>query len=381
MNGSKTNKTVRVGLIGAGFIGRSHATAYVNQCQFGSDIKVELTVVCDPFEAAAKELAESHGFSRYTSNWHEVVEADDVDLVCICTPNNTHCEIAKEAARHGKAINCEKPLGMDGDEAEEAARVIKACGVTATCGFNTMKIPVIAHAKRVIDSGELGELVSFRGSYDTDGLADPSAPHAWRMLAKNSKIGAMGDLAAHVLSISQYLLGDITAVSGMTKIVYDKRRDAKGTVQPVENDDVAQFLCRYANGGVGYISSSRVAPGRKQAEVFEAQFTKGIITFSLERMNEINIYRHSDAPTDQGFKNIIAAPGHGEFGKFWSGAGIGIGYEDLKTIEEHHVLENLINGTKPVVDFVFAAKINRVLDAVLESAETGAWVDVKPVNV
>lgn len=375
------SKTIRVGLIGAGFIGRSHATAYVNQCQFGSEIKVDLVVVADPVEAAAKALAESHGFRRYTTDWHEVVTAGDVDLVCICTPNSQHCEIAMEAARNGKAINCEKPLGMDGDEAEAAAKVIKECGVKATCGFNTMKIPVIAYAKQVIDSGELGELVSFRGSYDTDGLADPNAPHAWRMLAKNSTLGSMGDLAAHVLSISQYLLGDIVSVSGMTTIVYDQRKDNSGNTQPVENDDVAQFLCRYANGGIGYISSSRVAPGRKQAEVFEAQFTKGIITFSLERLNEINIYRHADAPVDQGFKNIIAAPGHGEFGKFWSGPGIGIGYEDLKTIEEHHILENIVNDTQPVVDFVFAAKINRVMDAVLESSKTGSWVDVKPVKI
>ncbi|MDO4175751.1 MAG: Gfo/Idh/MocA family oxidoreductase [Eubacteriales bacterium] len=374
-------KTIRIGLVGAGFIGRSHATAYVNQCQFGSDIKIQLVVVADPVEGAAKELAESHGFLRYTTDWHEVVTANDVDLVCICTPNSLHCEIAMEAARHGKHVNCEKPLGMNGDEAEKAAKEIEACGVIATCGFNTMKIPVIAYAKQVIDSGELGELVCFRGSYDTDGLADPNAPHAWRMLAKNSLLGSMGDLAAHVLSISQYLLGDIVAVSGMTEIVYRERKDAKGRVQPVENDDVAQFLCRYANGGIGYISSSRVAPGRKQGEVFEAQFTRGTITFSLERMNEINIYRLDGKPTDLGFKNIIVAPGHGEYGQFWSGPGIGIGYEDLKTIEEHDLLDNIVNGTKPVVDFVFAAKINRVMDAVMESAKTGAWVDVKPVNV
>lgn len=375
------SRIIKVGLIGAGFIGRSHATAYVNQCQFGSDIKVELVVVADPVEAAAKALAESHGFLRYTTDWHKVTAAEDVDLVCICTPNSLHCEIAMDAARHGKAINCEKPLGMDGDESERAAQVIRECGVPAACGFNTMKIPVIAYAKQVIDSGELGELVSFRGSYDTDGLADPDAPHAWRMLAKNSKLGSLGDLAAHVLSISQYLLGDIVSVSGMTTIVYPERKDSQGEIQPVENDDVAQFLCRYANGGIGYISSSRVAPGRKQAEVLEAQFTKGIITFSLERMNEINIYRHADAPTDQGFKNIITAPGHGEYGQFWSGPGIGIGYEDLKTIEEHHILQNIVDGTKPVADFAFAAKIDRVMEAVLESAETGAWVDVKPVRV
>ena len=270
---------------------------------------------------------------------------------------------------------------MNGDESEQAARAVKECGVIATCGFNTIKIPVIAYAKEIIDSGELGELVLFRGSYDTDGLADPDAPHAWRMLAKNSLLGSMGDLAAHVLSISQYLLGDITAVTGMTGILYSQRKDSAGNLQPVENDDVAQFLCRYQNGGIGYISSSRVAPGRKQGEVFEAQFTKGIITFNLERMNEINIYRHTDKPVDQGFKTIISAPGHGEYGKFWGGPGIGIGYQDLKTIEERHVLENIVNSTTPAVDFVFAAKIDRVMEAVLESAKTGRWVDVKPVKV
>lgn len=215
---------------------------WVKLCQFGSEIKVELMVVADPVEAAAKALAESHGFSRYTADWHEVVRAQDVDMVCICTPNSLHCEIAMEAARNGKAINCEKPLAMDGDEAQEAARVISQCGVVATCGFNTVKIPVIALAKEVIDSGELGELVSFRGSYDTDGLANPDAPHAWRMLAKNSLLGSMGDLAAHVLSISQYLFGDISAVSGMTEIIYKQRKDRDGMLQPVENDDIAQFL-------------------------------------------------------------------------------------------------------------------------------------------
>lgn len=373
-------KEIRVGLIGAGFIGRSHATAYVNQCQFGDEMKVKLVVVADPAEEMAKSLAESHGFLRYTTDWHDVVNADDVDLVCICTPNSLHCEIAMAAARSGKAISCEKPLGMDGEEAEAAAKVIKETGVAAACGFNMIKIPVIAYAKQVIDSGELGELVSFRGSYDTDGLATPDAPYAWRLSARGSKLGSMGDLAAHVLSISQYLFGDIDSVSGMTKIVYPERRDANGQLQPVENDDVAQFLCRYSNGGIGYFSSSRVAPGRKQGEVFEAQFTKGIITFSLERMNEINIYRHSDKPEDQGFKNIIVAPGHGEYGRFWSGPGIGLGYEDLKTIEEHHILENIVRKTKPAADFVFAAKINRVMDAVLESAQTGMWVDVKKVS-
>ena len=375
------SKTVRVGLIGAGFIGRSHATAYANQCQFGSDIKVELKIVADPNVEAAKALAASHGFERFSADWHDVTSANDVDLVVICTPNNMHCEAAIEAAKNKKHVMSEKPLAVDGDEAEVAAKAIKESGVKAACGFNTMKIPVIAYAKTLIESGKLGQLVSFRGSYDTDGLSDPNAPHAWRMLAKNSILGSMGDLAAHVLSISQYLLGDIDKVIGMTDIIYKERKDAKGNIQPVENDDVAQFICRYKNGGMGYISSNRVAPGRKQAEVFEAQFTKGVISFSLERMNEINVYISGDLPTDQGFKNIIVAPGHGEFASFWSGAGIGIGYEDSKSIEAHDILDNIVNDTYPVADFVFAAKINRVMDAALESVKTGVWTTVKEINI
>lgn len=115
--------------------------------------------------------------------------------------------------------------------------------------------------------------------------------------------------------------------------------------------------------------------------MLEAQFTKGILTFNLERMNEIQIYHHSDVATRQGFKTILAAPGHGEYGQFWSGPGIGLGYEDLKSIETHHILENLANRTEPEIDFVFAAKVNRVMDAVLESAKSGRWVDVKPVEI
>lgn len=373
--------TIRVGLIGAGFIGHKHAAAYISQRQFGSDIMVELKAVCDANEATAKALMEDYGFERIETDWHKIVSADDIDLVCICTPNNMHCEIAMEAARNGKAINCEKPLGMDGHQSEQAAKTIEKYGVIATCSYNTVKVPVIAYVKKVIGSGRLGRFVSFRGSYDTDRLASSDAPHEWRMLTKYSRIGALGDLALNILAISQYLIGDITEVCGMMSLVYDKRMNAEGIMLPVENEDVAQFLCKYANGGIGYISSNRVAAGCKQTCTFEAQFTKGTIRFSIERMNEIDIYYSDDSAEDCGFKKIIAAPEHGSYGKIWSSPGMGLGFEELKIIEEHDLLENIAYGTKPEVDFVFAAKIDCVLEAVVESAKRKVWMKVKTLDI
>lgn len=376
-------KKIRMGLIGGGFIGRAHATAYKNIMPiFGPEIRPELVVMADANETVAKRIQESHQFARCTTDWREVVDAPDVDAVCVSTPNNSHCEISIAAAKKGKHILCEKPLGMDGDEAMAAAKAVAETGVVAAVGFNMVQAPVTQYAKELYTSGRLGDLVSFRGVYDTDGLSYDGVKHEWRMLKKNSTIGALGDLGAHTLSVSQFILGDIAEVCGMTKIVFPERPDPKDAdrMLPVENEDTGQCMFTYKNGGMGQLVSSRVGVGRKQNCTYEIQGTKGTVYWTLERMNELKFYTHGRDRREEGFKLIQTSPGHGEYGHFFGGQAIEIGYEDLKIIENYKFLCNIAEGSRPEIDFVFGAKINCVLDALLESDAGRKWVKVRSVN-
>ncbi len=373
-------KTIGVGLVGAGFMGRTHATAYNNvRPVFGSDIVPSLEIVADVSEEAARQTAQIFGFKRWTTNWEDVVTDPNVDLVDITTPNSMHAPISVAAAQNGKHILCEKPLALDADEAKRVTEAIKKANVISAVGFNYIQNPIQEYVKRLIDSGELGEVVNFRGSYDQDYYASDDTKHEWRFYKSASASGALGDLASHTISLSQYLVGDITKVNGMTKIVVPERPDPKdeSKMLPVENDDVVQFMFEYENGAIGTIFSNRLGCGRKMSLTYEIQLTRGCILFTQERQNEVQIYRMDDSPQEQGFKTVLIAPGHGEFSHFFSGAGIGLGYADQKTIEVYHILKNIAEQTESDIDFEFGCKINMVIDAVLDSAETGRWINVE----
>ena len=377
-------KKIRIGIIGAGFIGNVHAGAYQNiQHYYGNDIIPELVAVADINEEKAKRLCEKHNMNRYTTDWKEIVTADDIDAVVIATYNDSHVPIAIEAAKNGKHIHSEKPLGMSGEETEMAVKAIEESGVVASVAFNTCKHPVQEYVKRIIASGELGEVISFRGSSDQDFyLDDPTHKQdfVWRMTKKYAGSGALSDLAAHTISLSQYIVGDIESVSGITKILFPQRPDYydESKIYDVDNDDIVQFTYKYKNGALGYIVSSRVAAGRKMGVDYEIQLTKGSVKFTLEHMNEVQIYRHHENPDERGFKTVMVAPGHGDYSKFYGGAGIEIGYSDGKIIDAYHFLKNVSEGSKPEIDFCFGDKVNKVIDAVLESADAdGAWTKVK----
>lgn len=373
-------KKIKIGLVGAGFMGRTHTTAYKNVTNvFGDEVVPELEIVADVNEENAKQLCRQYGFKRWTTDWHEVVTDKNVDLVDITTPNSSHCPIAIEAAKNGKNVYCEKPLAMNAKEAKEATSAVEEADIVTAQGFNYVENPIQAYVKQLIQSKELGEVVNFRGSYDQDYYAEDDQKHEWRMFKSASASGALGDLASHTISLSQYLVGDITEVCGMTGIVVPERPDAKdpSKMLPVENDDIVQFMFKYDNGAMGTIFSNRLACGRKMSLTYEIQLTRGCILFTQERQNEVQIYRHDDPKTERGFKTVLIAPGHGEFGRFFGGAGIGLGYADQKTIEAYHTLKCVAENKKSEIDFRFGCKVNMVIDAVLESAEKRDWVEVK----
>lgn len=372
-------KKIRIGLVGAGFMGRTHAQAYrsINNI-FGDEVVPELVVATDVNEVNAKALAEKYGFARWTTDWKEVVDDPGVDLVDITATNDMHCPIAVAAAAAGKDVYCEKPLAMTAQEAREAVRVVEDAKVVTTVGFNYICNPIQVYVKELIESKELGEVVNFRGFYDQDYYNDPDQKHEWRMYKSASASGALGDLASHTISLSQFLVGDIADVCGMTKIVVAKRPDPKdpAVMLPVENDDVVQFMFNYENGACGTIFSNRIAAGRKMSLGYEIQLTNGCIVFTQERQNEVQIYRHDDDKKERGFKTVLIAPGHGEYDKFYGGAGIGLGYADQKTIEAYHMLKCAAERKPSEIDFRFGMKVMQVIDAVLESAETARWVKV-----
>lgn len=373
-------KKVKIGLVGAGFMGRTHSTAYksINNI-FGDEVVPELVVVADVSADNAKALAEKYGFQRWTTDWHEVVSDPEVELVDITTPNASHCPIAIEAAKNGKHVYCEKPLSMTAAEAVEATGVVEHAGVISSVGFNYVRNPIQQYVKELIASGELGEVVNFRGMYDQDYYNDPAQKHEWRMFKSASASGALGDLASHTLSLSQYLIGDIDEVCGQTKIVVPERPDPKdpSKMLPVENDDVVQFMFNFSSGACGTIFSNRIAAGRKMSLGYEIQMTNGCIVYNQENQNQVQIYRHDDDKRERGFKTVLIAPGHGEYDKFYGGAGICLGYADQKTIEVYHTLKCVADKTPCEIDFRFGTKVMQVIDAVLASAETRQWVKVR----
>ncbi|MCL7748493.1 Gfo/Idh/MocA family protein [Halalkalibacter alkaliphilus] len=371
---------VRIGLVGAGWMGKAHTNAFINALMaFGPEAgKPVFEVVSDVSESAAKAASEQLGYLRYTIDWKEVVTDERVDVVDIATPNAFHYEIAKAALENGKHIYCEKPLTLSAVQSEELAELAKQKGVVNYVGYNNVMNPANAYIKELVDSGKLGKIVKFTGTYDQDGLLDESLPITWRHINKFSGSGSLGDLGSHLLSVSQYILGNIESVNALSKIVIEERPVSTGSTElaKVENDDVISILANYENGALGMISSSRIAAGRKNYLTYEIQGTKGTVYYSLERMNEVNVYFTSDHAADRGFRQVFLSPEHKGYSAFYPAAGIAIGYNDMKVLEAHELLSAVSNGTPYVCDFAFGASIDKTVDAILKSAEEKNWVDV-----
>jgi predicted dehydrogenase len=373
-------KEIRIGLVGAGWMGKAHTNAFLNALMlFGPECgKPVFEVVSDVNPQAAKIACEKLGFSRWTESWHEVVTDKNVDVVDIATPNAFHYEIAKAALENGKHVYCEKPLTLSAEQSKELAELAKQKGVVNYVGYNNVMNPAIAYIKELVTSGKLGNIMRFSGTYDQDGLLDPTLPITWRHINKYSGSGALGDLGSHLLSISQFILGDITSVNALSKIVIPKRPKHVGSTElaDVENDDLIIILAEYENGAAGTIGASRVATGRKNYLAFEIQGTDGSVCYSLERMNEVNVYFISDHSADRGFRNVLLGPDHKGYSAFYPASGIAIGYNDMKVLEAHELLSAIAEGKQYTCNFEFGWKIDRTVSAILKSAAERTWVEI-----
>ena len=378
-------KEIRIGLVGSGWMGKAHSSALADaEMLFGPDYgTASFEIVADANEEAAKSAQKKIGFKRISTDWHDVVTDPNVDLVDIATPNAFHYVVAKAALENGKNVYCEKPLSISAEESRELAELAAEKGVVNYVGFNNTQNPANAYVRELVQSGALGKIMRFTGTYDQDQLLDESLPITWRHINKLAGSGALGDLCSHLLSVSQMIMGDMSEVLGVQSIVIPERPVKAGSTEmgKVENDDLITFLVKYENGAIGDFSSSRVATGRKNYFYYEIQGTEGSVVYDLERMCEVQVYFKADADKDNGrdcgFRTVLLNPLMKGYSAFQPAGGISIAYNDMKILEVHALFDAITNGADYVTDFEFGYKIDRTVAAVIESSKTHEWVDVK----
>lgn len=371
-------KEIHIGLIGAGWMGKAHTTAFHNaKMIFGDDMPV-FEMVSDVNEEQVKNFAQKMGYKRYTTNWMDIITDPMIDLVDIATPNCMHFEMAKAALEHGKHIFCEKPLSLSAEQSRILAYMAKEKNVVNYCGFSNIMNPANQYVKELIQSGKLGKIMRVHATYDQDMLLDPEIPIAWRHINKFAGSGALGDLCSHLLSVFQMILGDIDEVIGVDSIVIPERPIKAGLkeLQKVENDDIITFLIKYKNGIIGDISSSRVATGRKNYFYYEIQGTEGTVVYNLERMCEVQVYFKADADRDNGrdcgFRTVLLNPEHEGFKYFQPAGGIAIAFDDMKTLQAHTLMQAL-HGKDYICNFEMGAKVDGIINAVLKSIKSRRW--------
>lgn len=376
-------KKVRIGLIGTGYIGRCHAIAYAQApTVFDLEGELQLEYLAEITPELAAQKAKEFGFKRSTGNWMDVVQDPDVDVVDICTPNFLHKDIALAAIANGKHVYSEKPLALNAADAKLMYEAAKKAGVKTLVGFNYIKNPTTQLAREIIERGEIGEIIHFYGTHNEDYLAGDTIPLDWHCLKAKAGLGALGDLAAHIVQMSQYLLGsEIRQVIGDMETVIKQRPNPQDLSQlvAVENEDQATALVRFANGCMGTIETSRIACGRKMGLSYVITGTKGSITYTQERMAELKLYLHNDDPARQGFKTILTGPLHPDYKNFCISAGHGIGFNDQKTVEIRDLVNGIANNCEMYPDFEEGFKVSRILDAIALSCQQKRWVKVEEI--
>ncbi len=379
----------RVGLIGSGFMGRAHAYALAAMPRlFDLRAAPSLELLADVDDETAARAAAALGFRRSTGDWRSLVADPAVDLVDITAPNVFHKEMALATIEAGKPVYCEKPLAPNAAEAKDMVDAAEAAGIPTAVGFNYVKNPISALAKDIIQSGEIGEVFSYRGHHFEDYMIDPEAPFTWRHDPAGGD-GVVGDLASHAISMARFLLGDIIAICANRDTLFRQRpggsdRDSpfersigsEKDMRPVNVADHARALVEFSNGAKGTLEASWVATGRKMNLAAEITGTKGAVRFDFERLNELELYTSGQPVGREGFKRILAGPDHPPYAAFTPAPGHQLGFNDMKIIEVRDLTMALANNEKPWPDFREAWEVQRVVDALTLSSRERVWLQI-----
>ncbi|KDN21950.1 Gfo/Idh/MocA family protein [Amycolatopsis rifamycinica] len=378
---SPGRETIGIGMVGHAFMGAVHSHAWRSVHRFFDPPLVpRLAVLGGRDETRARVAAAKFGWEDVETDWRKLVTRDDVGLVDVCTPGDSHAEIAIAALEAGKHVLCEKPLANSVAEAEamaEAARRARERGVRAMVAFNYRRVPALAHARNLVASGALGEIRHVRSVYLQDWLSDAQAPMTWRLRRESAGSGALGDLGAHIVDAAQFVTGDvITGVSALTNTFVKQRPAENGGTDEVTVDDTALFLARLSGGAVATFEATRFALGRKNAMRLEVNGSKASLAFDFEAMNELQWYEGTG--TEAGFRRILVTePQHPYVGAWWPPGHL-LGYEHTFTHEVADLLDAIGAGTDPAPSFDDGLRVQRVLDAVEKSAAAQArWTSVE----
>ncbi|WP_409491239.1 Gfo/Idh/MocA family protein [Amycolatopsis sp. cmx-11-12] len=383
---STARETIGIGMVGHAFMGAVHSHAWRSVHRFFTPPLIpRLAVLGGRDEVRAKAAAERFGWEDVETDWRALIARDDVDLVDICTPGDSHAEIAIAALEAGKHVLCEKPLANTLAEAEamaEAAAKARANGVRSMVAFNYRRVPALAHARKLVASGALGEIRHVRSVYLQDWLSDPLSPMTWRLHKDKAGSGALGDLGAHIVDAAQFVTGEkITGVSALTNTFVKERPDGNGGTGRVTVDDTALFLGRFTGGAVASFEATRFALGRKNAMRLEINGSKASLAFDFESMNELSWFDGGQPATEAGFRRILVTePEHPYVGVWWPPGHL-LGYEHTFTNEVADLLTAIGDGTDPEPSFEDGLRVQQVLDAVERSAaEEARWTAVPGVT-
>jgi predicted dehydrogenase len=373
-------KTIHVGIVGTRFMGRAHSNAWIDVPNFFDvPLRPVLRAACgrDPVTLAA--FAQRFGWQTTETSWERLVARDDIDLVDIATSNATHLPIAVAAARAGKHLLCEKPLALNADEARRMLDAAREAGVRHMVAFNYRRVPAIALARQLIQAGKIGRVFHFNAVYYQDWLVDPQFPLNWRQDVQEAGSGARGDLAAHIVDLARFLVGEVEAVSGAQETFIKERpyADGRGT-GPVTVDDATLFLTRFQNGALGSLMSTRYATGRKNFLRLELFGSEGSLIFNLERLNELEFYSRSDPAAERGFRTIMVTDRSHPYLNAWWPAGHILGWEHTFIHEVADLLGAIARDEAASPDFYDGLRCQQVLDAAARSAVEGRWITLPP---
>lgn len=373
-----------VGMVGYSFMGAAHSQGWRTVGRvFDLPVRPVLSAVCGRDGSAVRAAADRLGWAAAETDWRALVARDDVDLIDICTPGDSHAQIAIAALDAGKHVLCEKPLANTVEEAEamaEAAERARARGQVAMVGFNYRRVPALALARQMVADGRLGTLRHVRLTYLQDWLVDPDFPLTWRLRKDRAGSGALGDLGAHIVDLAQFLVGEpVAGVSALTETFVRERPLLDGASSglaaeggagagQVTVDDAAVFTGRFPSGALASFEATRFAAGRKNALRLELNGSDGSLAFDLERLNELSFHDHTEPATSSGFRRILVTePGHPYLEAWWP-PGHGLGYEHTFVHQARDLLHAIATGGIAEPSFADGLGVQRVLAAVEESA-------------
>ncbi len=374
-------KNLSVGLIGYNFMGKAHSNAWRQAGRFFDlPASVRMKTLCGRSAGPVQEAAMQLGWENTTTDWREVVADPGIDIIDITTPNDTHAEIAMAAAAAGKAVLCEKPLGLDMAQCEAMVAAVEKAGVVNMVCHNYRRIPAIALARKMISDGAIGDRIyHFRARYAQDWIADPQFPMVWRLQSEIAGSGAHGDIDAHIIDLGRYLVGEVAEVCGLMETFVKHRPLQAGVPEPmgeVTVDDAVSWIGKFKNGAVANLEATRFAHGRKNHITLEVNGSGGSLAFNFEDMNRLQYYNARDPEDARGFRDIIVTEStHPYIGAWWPPGHI-IGYEHTFTNTFADFISAVVAGQSVQPTFRDGLENERVLSAISQSANEKRWVSL-----